>query len=341
MNWLAKKILEFTGSQKFLSAQLDITAACNLDCIHCYQPYHASEKDLSLSDWRSILDQYGLLIEKLYLRPKFCISGGEPTISPIFSAILAELHSRWPGADVTVLTNGTRLSSQLVSDLAKHKADVQISLDGPDRERHDAVRGPGVFERALAGFELLRGAGLRVIFQAVLSDRTAPWIESFFALAGQKNAAAMNFTRFVPQGRGKALSENGGDRPLLGKDLKVAYAAIVEASAKSGVPTVTNQPLFALLSPELGAHGKFGFQGLIIDHSGNLKVTSRADFILGNVFEAGLEKLFLDHQVMKDLRNGKIDGCGTCKIYDRCGGDRNASFAAYGSFFKKDPGCWL
>lgn len=341
MNWITKKILEFTGSQKFLSAQLDITAACNLNCIHCYQPHHAPGKDLSLSDWRGILDQYSGLAEKLCLRPSFCISGGEPTISPVFSALLAELHSRWPAANVTVLTNGTMLSEQIISELASHKADVQISLDGPDRERHDAVRGTGVFDKAIAGFDRLNKAGLRVIFQTVLSDRTAPWIESFFALARQKNSAAMNFTRFVPQGRGKVLSENGGDRPLLGFELKKAYSAIISESEKSGIPTVTNQPLFALLSPGLGAHGKFGFQGLIIDHRGNLKVTSRADFILGNVLEAGLEKLFLGHQIMKDLRSGRIEGCGTCKLYDRCGGDRNASFAAYGSFLRKDPGCWL
>ncbi len=98
---------------------------------------------------------------------------------------------------------------------------------------------------------------------------------------------------------------------------------------------------FALLSPDLGAHGKFGFQGLVVDHRGCLKVGSRADFRLGSILETGLEELFLRHPLMKDLRDGKIEGCGSCGCYDRCGGDRNAAFAEYGSFLKKDPGCWL
>lgn len=151
----------------------------------------------------------------------------------------------------------------------------------------------------------------------------------------------MNFTRFIPQGKGISLKNSGEDRPLAGLELRDAYAAILSASAETGLSTGTSGPLFALISPKLGAHGKFGFQGLVIDYRGNLKVSSRTDFRLGSILETSLEKLFLEHPVMKDLRAGKIEGCGSCRFYDSCGGDRNASFAAYGSFLKKDPGCWL
>ena len=70
-------------------------------------------------------------------------------------------------------------------------------------------------------------------------------------------------------------------------------------------------------------------------------VTSRTDFKLGNILEDGLEELFLNHHIMKNLRNGNIEVCGNCRFYKKCGGDRNASFVAYGSFLKKDPGCWF
>lgn len=60
-----------------------------------------------------------------------------------------------------------------------------------------------------------------------------------------------------------------------------------------------------------------------------------------NILNDGLEELFLRHPVMKDLRDGNIEGCVGCRFYDRCGGDRNAAYAAYGSFLRKDPGCWL
>ena len=341
MNWILNRLLKFTGTQKFLSVQLEITNACNLNCLHCYQPGHSGNTDISFGDWRRILAQYKKLSEKLHLAPHFCISGGEPTISPLFPLILAELHANWPAADIALLTNGTCLSEKILTELTRHNVAVQISIDGPDSERHDYIRGLGNFEKAMKGLKTLQDSGLNAIFQAVLSTRTAPGIQDFFETAKSKGVAAMNFTRFIPQGKGKGLCEHGGDRPLAGTALKNAYTAVVDVSKKCGIPTATNQPLFALISPELGAHGKYGFQGLVIDYLGNLKVSSRTDFRLGNILEAGLEELFLRQPIMKELRDGDIEGCGICRFYDRCGGDRNASYAMYGSFLKKDPGCWL
>jgi len=340
MNWLIKKLQEFTGTQRFLSAQLDITSACNLKCRHCYLPNN-SAADLSMGEWNKILDQYSLLLNKLYLKPHFSLSGGEPTLSPLFVPMLEELHSRWPDATMNVLSNGTTIPEAAISAIVKHKADVQISMDGPDAERHDAIRGPGSFEKAVRGYRELQSRGVKVALQAVLSHNTAPWADEFFEMAAALKAPAMNFTRFVPQGRGKALLESKGDRPLNGYELRDAYVKILSAAERTGVFTGTGLPLFVLIKPELGAHGKAGFQGIVIDSQGWLKVTSRADFRLGNVVKDGLEKLFLDHPLMQDLRAGRIEGCGACLHYDKCGGDRNASFSEYGSFLKKDPCCWI
>ena len=323
-----------------MSIQLDITNICNLKCVHCYQPERTGG-ELPFSSWQKILEQYSALAEKLALKPWFGISGGEPTLSPLFAPILEEIHGRWPQAGVAVITNGTALSEKIVSVLKAHGASVQISLDGPDAERHDLIRGAGSFARMMEGRKLLLDVGIAPTFQAVLSLRTMPWIGDFFKTAGRLKVPAMSFARFVPQGRGKALAESEADRPLIGFELRDAYAKILAESRRSGVSTGTNLPLFVLLDPALGAHGKTGFQGLVVDHSGNLKLTSRADFKLGNILDDGLEDLFLNHPVMKDLRAGRIEGCGTCGYLDRCGGDRNASFVAHGSFLKKDPGCWL
>lgn len=277
---------------------------------------------------------------KLHLKPHFCISGGEPTLSPVFENILHELHSRWPQAEIAVLTNGTNISEHIAATLTTHKAAVQISIEGPDATRNDLIRGSGSFNKATEGFKKLRGAGLKTTLQAVLSNRTSPWIPEFFALATDIGANAMNFTRFVTQGKGKTFCESGEDTPLIGPGLRDAYQMIFTASKRTGISTNTNLPLFALISPGLGAHGKFGFQGLVVDYKGNLKVSSRADFQLGNIFQAGLENLFLRHPLMEALRTAKIETCGSCGLYDRCGGDRNAAYATYGSFTRKDPGCW-
>ena len=157
MNWLIKNILKFTGSQKFLSIQMDITNTCNLKCVHCYQPDLRGD-ELSFSSWQNILGQYSDLSEKLALKPCFSLSGGEPTLSPLFAPILNEIHSRWPAAVITIITNGTALSEKIISEIKLHGADVQLSLDGPDAERHDMVRGKGSFNKMTAGCSAAAGS---------------------------------------------------------------------------------------------------------------------------------------------------------------------------------------
>lgn len=338
---LVRGLLRFTGSQRFLTAQLDITNACNLSCVHCYHDHHSNRGALDFPGWRRILDQYGALARKLYLRPRLIICGGEPTLSPLFRPMLDELTARWPGVRITVLTNGIPLSPELSRSLKRFDIGFQISLDGPDPQRHDPIRGQGSFTRALAGLKNLQEAGLNASFLATLSYRNSFWLDDFFATAAKAGVEAMNFTRFISQGGGRRLEEIRVDRPLTGPELRDTYAAILRLSRRTRVTTNTNLPLFHLVDPALGAHGKVGFQGLVIDYMGNLKVTSRADYKLGNILEDGLEALFLDHPLMRDLRDKKIEGCGPCVHYERCGGDRNAAFAATGSFLEKDPSCWL
>ncbi len=97
----------------------------------------------------------------------------------------------------------------------------------------------------------------------------------------------------------------------------------------------------ALLGADLGGNNSFGFDGLVVDYQGNLKISSRTDALIGNVLEHGLKNLFLSDKTLNALRARKIKKCGTCIHYSRCGGDRNAAFAATGSFLGEDPGCWL
>ena len=130
------------------------------------------------------------------------------------------------------------------------------------------------------------------------------------------------------------------DQPLAGIELRDAYISILKNSKIFGVSTNTNKPLFCLIDKSLGSHSKFGFQGLIIDFKGNLKVSSRTDFILGNALKEGLENLFLKHPLLKRLRKSNIQGCGKCEFLTQCGGDRNISYAANGDFLGFDHGCW-
>ena len=183
LNRITSWLLGFIGSQKSLIVQLDITNACNLRCRHCYQGEHSASGDLGLDKWKAIIGQVSALAEKLHLTPHFCVSGGEPTISPLFVPILREIRGRYPQSVIAVLSNGTAFTRQVVEEMAGVGAKVQLSLEGPEAESHDVVRGSGNFGRTMRGLQMLLEAGVYVTFQAVLSRRTAGLIGGFFDLA--------------------------------------------------------------------------------------------------------------------------------------------------------------
>lgn len=338
---ITKRALEFTGGQGYLTIQLNITNACNLRCVHCYHPHHKNDGSLSLDDWKKILDQYGALTQKLRLAPAITFCGGEPMTSPFLKQLIEDAARRWPTVPILILTNGTVRRWDLDDIFMSHHVRFQVSMDGPDAQRHDQIRGKGNFDRTLQGICALKELGFRVHLLSILSKKTSQWIGDFFDLATHLGVVAMNFTRFIPEGYGEKLLNSGGDRPLEAFELRTAMESIVNHSRRSGIETNTRQALFHLIDASLGRHDMGGFQGLIVDYKGNLKFSSRSSFILGNVLEQGLESLFLGHPLMRSLRNGEVEGCGSCQFYTKCGGNRTAAFAATGSFLAPDPGCWF
>lgn len=348
MSWLqriediiAPKAIKYIGGQEYMAIQLDITNACNLRCAHCYHSHHKNNGALDLNGWLEVLEQYEEFLKKLKLKPSIVLCGGEPTISPYLHPILKKLNEKWDRPPISILTNGTKLNDKLLKNLEPYNIVFQVSLDGPDAKRHDAVRGEGNFDKAVAGAKLAAQYGIKTDILAVLSQKTSSWIPEFFDMAKENNFAAMNFTRFIPQGYGEDLKNKGLDDSLYGIELRDALIEIVSLSRKHAITTHSDLPLFNLIDPSLGQNGKFGFQGLVVDYKGNLKVSSRANYVVGNVLEEGLQNLFFNHPLMKDLRHGNVKGCGECMYYSRCGGDRNISYATTGSFLEKDKGCWI
>ena len=339
-DFVIKKALSFVGGQKYLTLQFDITNACNLTCKHCYHPHHNNRGALSLENWKAILDQYSKLLKKLQLDPCIVICGGEPMTSPLLFPLLEEINSKWNGVKIFILTNGTRLNIENIHALKKFNITVQVSLDGAVDSLHDDIRGKGNFHKAVTGIKLLRENGVTTVIQAVLSKTTSLQIEEFFLLAKMLKVNAMNFTRLMPTGNGKEYVNTGADNLLSSSELKEAMTEIIQYSRKIGVPTNTDQPLYTLIDKNLGSSGKFGFQGLTIDYKGNLKISSRTDYILGNILNEGLENLFFNHPILKQLRTREQSACGGCEHYLRCGGNRSASYIATGSFLSKDPACW-
>jgi len=341
-HWVYDKVWKKIDPQKqVLHLQINITNSCNLQCSHCYHQDHNNKGALTYSEWCCVIDQYALLLKKLHMIPNIVICGGEPLMAPFLFELIDYIRCRFPDCEIGLLSNGTLITLDIAQKLFINNVAVQVSFDGPDAHRHDLFRGMGNFKKAVFGCHILKENGVRFHHLSILSKRTAAWIPDFFELPQVTGAVAMNFVRLVEHGKGKEMCDLGSDSPLEGLELKSAMENILALSQKTNIPTATNDALWNLINSGLGFPNNIGFSGFVVDYSGGFKVTSRTPLVLGNVFEEGMEALLVRHPMMKQLRKGNIRVCGDCSYFNKCRGDRSASYSAYGDFFGPDPGCWL
>lgn len=151
-----------------LSGSLALTHRCNLRCRHCYlgtaETHHGTpHPEMSTEQICSLLDEAteaGCL--------NLLITGGEPLLRRDFTVIYR--HAKLNGLLVTVFTNGTLISDEVVrlfSDLPPY--DVEITLYGataPTYEKITQVKGS--FERCVAGIQQLLEHNIQVKLKTIL-----------------------------------------------------------------------------------------------------------------------------------------------------------------------------
>lgn len=186
---------------------------CNLACTHCFvscSPTNKTHDHLSLETVRRHLDEAVTLGVKEYY-----FTGGEPFLNPEMEAILEATLGVGPA---TVLTNGLLLDPERCRRLAALSAasgyslDVRVSLDGFTAEANDAIRGEGVFERAMRGIANLAAAGLNPVLTVTEvheENATAAGKERFFELLRELGIERPRL-KVLPVFRIGAEAERGG-----------------------------------------------------------------------------------------------------------------------------------
>ena len=131
-----------------------ITDKCNLRCKMCgvceLERGHRAEKELSTEEWYAVLDGAARLGTTLV-----SISGGEPLLRPDLYDLIR--YARGKGMTVHMCTNGTLMNREKAEKLRDSGVStVSISVDSPEMEVHEHLRGRGTFAPTLAAVKLLR-----------------------------------------------------------------------------------------------------------------------------------------------------------------------------------------
>jgi SynChlorMet cassette radical SAM/SPASM protein ScmE len=147
------------------TVDVEITSRCNLRCRYCYYfdnpavEYH----DLPTREWLRFFDEMGQCRVM-----SVTLQGGEPFIRKDFITLLEGIvrnHMRF-----SILSNGTLIDDEITQYVADTgRCDyVQVSIDGSCPETHDACRGQGSFEKAIAGIKRLQRYNVRVAVRVTI-----------------------------------------------------------------------------------------------------------------------------------------------------------------------------
>jgi len=193
---LAKsRLLGLLGRRTPDQVTISITEECPNRCSHCALPN--SGRKLHLSP-ETVMDAIGQILEMGTTLVIF--DGGEPALYPELPDLVASVGDR---AISTLFTSGAGFTATLARQLKEAGLyAVNVSLDSPLREEHDAMRGrEGVFDGALEAARLARQAGLLVDIYVVLRRENMVHLERFHELAARVGAHELTVFEVVATGR--------------------------------------------------------------------------------------------------------------------------------------------
>ncbi|OUQ22587.1 hypothetical protein B5E77_16610 [Lachnoclostridium sp. An131] len=321
--------------------------SCNLRCAHCYQEgYHF--EDLPIEKLMVIAKKITDALRKWNMLGRISLTGGEPFLSPHIYKLVDYLEKAEEIKQFDVLTNGTCITADHIDMLRDSKKlhQIQISIDGPNEEIHDSVRGKGTFSKVLTTIEALKESGIEVSFMYTLMNRNKDYAIAAIDFAEKCGVKAITIERVTPCGHSSLADV------LSSKQIKEIYESItLRANTLSSDLTVRRQrPLWVNTvhldcsgNSKIGGFCPVGFTSLAILWDGTVLPCRRLEIPIGNILTDGLYKIWYGSEVLWNIRdkNNLKGKCHNCINIERCGGCRAIAYETTGDYMGEDVQCWI
>ncbi|MDD4496554.1 MAG: radical SAM protein [Methanosarcinaceae archaeon] len=259
---------------------IGITARCPNRCIHCGAADIKPEREMTLEEICSVLDQ--TLDMGTYL---ISFDGGETMMRKDLVEMVD--HVDKSRAIATCFTSGYGLSEERAEALkAAGLYAAHISIDSPFEAEHDRVRGrKGAYLDALSGIKNASAAGILTDMFVVVSPNNIDDLDEFYSLATELGMQEMSIYEIIAVGRwleheDEVIGEK--DVTRLGKFQKAM-------NKKPDGPRVTAFPYF--MGPDL--FGCFaGRRWMHVASDGEVMPCAYTPLSFGNVLEKPLEDIW-------------------------------------------------
>jgi radical SAM protein with 4Fe4S-binding SPASM domain len=326
----------------------EITRACALACHHCRaeaQPQRHPE-ELDHAEARRLIDQLAG-----WKPPMLILTGGDPLMRRDVMELVR--HAADSGLHVGLSPAATQRLVQ--ADFSELKAAgvqrMSLSLDGANRESHDAFRGvDGTWDRTMTAIQKAHDAGLDLQINTTLTRGNLGEYEDFKRLMFELKPAMWSVFLLIPTGRAgieelpdaadlervfEDMCDLIGNAPFAVKTTEGHHFRRVVMQRK-GAREGKKRP--GMRSP-LGIRDGRGV--MFISHTGEVSPSGFLPMVCGNVKETHPAEIYRKHPLFVSLRDNDALGgkCGLCEFRSVCGGSRSRAYGVYGDPFAEDPSC--
>lgn len=333
----------------------EITARCNLHCIHCRS---SSDMESYPGDF-STEEAFALMNDiASFCKPVLVLSGGEPLLREDVYDLVR--HGTKLGLRMCLATNGVLVDDEACIKMKDSGVKiVSLSLDGSTREIHDNFRDQdGAFEGVMRASEYFNKHGIEFIINSSFTKRNQKDIPNVYQLAKELGATAWYMFMIVPTGRGEEIMSELISREDYEEILKWHYQ--MEKKEKEMLVRPTCAPhYYRIVLQEAKREGekferrslKFstgGAKGCIcaqsiafIDSLGNVQPCSYFPEVAGNVKEKSFREIWETSPLFLSLRDfsGYKGKCGVCEYINVCGGCRARADSVSGDYLAEEPFC--
>mgnify|MGYP001267916434 CR=1 FL=1 len=323
---IAARILDWedNGPQGPMTLELYPTLACNLDCTFCdtTDRHRPPVNELSTTRLLEIIDEAA----KLGVQRLFLLGGGEPlTRKNATPAVM--VRAKEHNMEGILTTNGTLLNGQIADTLLDIAWDeVHFSIDGPNPEIHDDLRGKrGAFKKTVQNACRLsvrkNQRGLthpRIALHFVLTNKNHKTLTEMVNLAHAIGAFRIDFDALIaytPEQQSLSLSADQREEVP-----EIAFQAMHRAKELGIETTLEN-----FLSPEKLNRGHTelespegeGFKAapclkawhyLVVQADGKSSPCCVLAGQGGSAAEQSIEQLWLHDPFMERVRTGMLRG---------------------------------
>jgi MoaA/NifB/PqqE/SkfB family radical SAM enzyme len=222
---------------------IELTQRCNLSCAMC-AVWEGRRDGLS----GTVIG--ALLAEARNLGARSFVPSGAETLMRKDALDLLDEAVRLGFERIELVTNGAlvpRFAARLARIVGLH---LNISIDGPPPV-HDALRGAGSYDDAIAGLDAARHHGISVSLSSVLMRPTMATLSHVLDLAVSRELSSVSLQPFQPEIAGIGRDHSAFEFPASDQKAVVAVLADFAARARAANIAVHTEAAFATFVPYL------------------------------------------------------------------------------------------